>query len=201
MNKKRTIKYSLRIFTGIILLWVISVNAQQKTNLDVFNELIDSSVTRAVSFIPENVKNIKFELNNGSFAVFNSEIISAFSNRGFNLVSESNSFEIQYFINNAVTSYGEIYRDGFLGDYFVPRKIILSGGYNFSGRSIFTKDFSYSFLDTVNVDSVGAIENSVYPFTQAKLPSEPFFSNILEPVIAVGTAALAVILFFTIRSK
>lgn len=201
MNKKRTIKYFLRILTGIILLWVISVNAQKKTNLDVFNELIDSSVTRAVSFIPENVKNIKFELNNDSFAVFNSEIISAFSNRGYNLASESNSFDIQYFINNAVTSYGEIYREGFLGDYFVPRKIILSGGYNFSGSTIFTKDFNYSYVDTVNVDSIGTIENSVYPFTQAKLPSEPFFSSILEPVIAVGTAALAVILFFTIRSK
>lgn len=201
MNKQKTIINFLQIFTGLFLLWVISVNAQQKTNLNVFNEMIDSSVSQAVSLIPDNVRDIKFELNNGPFAVFNSEIISEFTNRGFNLVSENNSFEIQYFINNAATSYGEIYRNGLLGDYFVPREINLSGGYNFSGRTIFTKEFNYSYLDTVKVDSIGSIENSAYPFTQAKLPAEPFFSSILEPVIAVGTAALAVILFFTIRSK
>lgn len=201
MNKKNSKKTILKTLTGIILLSVISASAQEKTNLDVFTELIDSSVVNAASLIPDTVKDIDFELASSSFAVFNSTIISGLSNRGFKLVSDSNSFKLQYFIDNAATSYGDVYGDGFLGDYFVPRKIILSGGYNFSGRTTFTRNFNYSYQDTVSVDSIGSIENSAYPFTQAKLPAEPFFPGILEPVIAIGTAALAVILFFTIRSK
>ena len=94
-----------------------------------------------------------------------------------------------------------MFRDGFLGEYFVLRKISLSGSYNFSGKKIFTQDFSYLLQDTVGVDDITLLENSAYPFTQGKLPPEPFFSGILEPLVAVGTAALAVILFFTIRSK
>lgn len=201
MNKNKAIKNFLQTFAFIFLLSVVTASAQQKTNLSVFKDLVDTSVTQAISLIPGNVKDIKYELSRGPFAVFNSVIISALSERGYNLVSEGNYFELQYFINTAATAYGEAYRDGFLGDYYVPRRIILTGGYNFSGRTIFTKKFSYSYQDTVNVDSIGSVENSAYPFTQARLPAEPIFPGIIEPVIAIGTAALAVILFFTIRSK
>jgi hypothetical protein len=104
-------------------------------------------------------------------------------------------------IDEAATSYGEIYRDGVLGDYYIPRTIIFSGDYNITGNTVLTHSFNFAYHDTVNVDSVTSLENAAYPFTRGKLPAEPFFSGILEPVIAVGTAALAVILFFTIRSK
>ena len=189
------------MFIGLILLSLYSISAQEKSNLEVFNELVDSSVTEAVSFIPDSVKHIKLNLNSGILAVFNAEIISSLSKNGYNLVSDDNSFEFQYIITNAGASYGDMFRKGFLGDYYIPRKINLSGNYNLNGQSIFTKDFNYTFQDTVNVDSVSSLENSSYPFTHGNLPAEPFFPGILEPVIAVGTAALAVILFFTIRSK
>jgi hypothetical protein len=201
LSKVNSTKYFLPILAGIVLLFIDSGNAQLKNNLQIFNELVDSSINSAVTFIPDSVKNIQPDLESGLFSVFNSEIISELSKRGYNLVAGSNAFKLQYTFNNAVTSYGEMYRNGFLGEYYVPRKIMLSGSFNFSGSTIFTRDFYYSSLDTVNVDSVSALENSAYPFTQGKLPAEPFFSGILEPVVAVGTAALAVILFFTIRSK
>lgn len=201
LSNQRSLKKLLSITACIILLPFFSSGAQERDNLKVFNELVDSSVTEAVSFIPDSVRDINLILNSGILAVFNSEIISALSTRGYNLVTDNNSFEFQYIIRDASTAYGDIFRKGFLGDYYVPRKITLSGSYNFTGRTIFTKDFYYISQDTVNVDSVSTFENSSYPFTQGKLPAEPFFSGILEPVIAVGTAALAVILFFTIRSK
>ena len=189
------------MLAGIFFLSVISCSAQQKSNLSVINELVDSSVAKAVTFIPDSIKDINLEQMSGPFAVFNSEIISGLSKRGYHLVSGENSFSMQVIIKDAVTSYGEIYRDGFLGDYYVPRKLTLSGNYNFSGKKIFTEEFNYALQDTVKTDSISSLENSGYPFTQGKLRAEPFFSGILEPVIAVGTAALAVILFFTIRSK
>ncbi len=201
MNKENSTACFFKILAGIFFLSVISCSAQQKSNLSVINELVDSSVAKAVTFIPDSIKDINLEQMSGPFAVFNSEIISGLSKRGYHLVSGENSFSMQVIIKDAVTSYGEIYRDGFLGDYYVPRKLTLSGNYNFSGKKIFTEEFNYALQDTVKTDSISSLENSGYPFTQGKLRAEPFFSGILEPVIAVGTAALAVILFFTIRSK
>lgn len=201
MNKHIAIKNFPVISAAFILLSVIHCSAQEKNNLQVFNELVDSSVAKAVSFIPDTVQKIKFDYDNETFAVFNSEIISGLSKRGYILVSERNSFEFQYIIKDAFTSYGDIYRDGFLGKYYVPRKIVLSGSFNFTGKTVFTREFYYSSMDTIDAENVGSLENSAYPFTRGKLPAEPFLSGILEPAIVIGTAALAVILFFTIRSK
>lgn len=179
-----------------------SCSAQEKTNLDIYNELVDSSIAKLAASIPDTTKNINLDMNSGtSYEVFNSEIISDLTRRGYKLTSGQEALKTQYFIKDAGVDYGDIFRKGILGDYFAPRKIHLSGNFNLLGKNFITKDFSYSLTDTVNVDSVKNIENSAYPFTQGDLPSEPLFSGILEPVVAVGTAALAVILFFTIRSK
>ncbi len=201
MNKKTPIETILKIFAGIVFFTFISANAQEKTNLGVFNELVDSSVSEAAAVIPDTVKMIDLVLNNGSLSVFNAGVISSLSKKGYKLVPGSSNLKLEFIIDKAETSYGEIYRDGFLGDYYVPRKLILSGDYNITGHTILTHSFNFTYQDTVNVDSVASLENAAYPFTQGKLPAEPFFSGLLEPVIAVGTAALAVILFFTIRSK
>jgi hypothetical protein len=83
----------------------------------------------------------------------------------------------------------------------MQRKIDLSGSYSISKETVISERFDYAYIDTVSVDDAKAIENPSFPFTQAEIPSEPFFSSLLEPAIAIGSAALAVILFFTIRSK
>jgi hypothetical protein len=201
LNKKTPIENFLKILTGIVFFTVITVSAQEKTNLGVFNELVDSSVAEVSAFIPDSVKVIDLELNNGPLSVFNAGVISSLSKRGYKLVNGTENLKLAFIIDEASTSYGEIYRDGFLGEYYVPRRIILSGDYNITRNTVLTHSFNFAYQDTVNVDSVTSLENAAYPFTQGKLPAEPFFSGILEPVIAVGTAALAVILFFTIRSK
>jgi len=48
---------------------------------------------------------------------------------------------------------------------------------------------------------VKSLENPNHPFTKGNIPAEPFFESIPEPVLAIGTAATAVILFFILRSK
>jgi hypothetical protein len=191
----------LKLLTGIILLSVLTCRAQDKTNLRVFNQLVDSSIVELSSMIPDTVTSISLDLEEGTFAVFNSQIISDLMSKGYELVSRDRAFRLQYVIREASTSYGDIFRDGFLGEYLVPRTLTLSGSGNLSGNTITTHNFNFTFRDTIAVDSVNSYENPAYSFTHGRLPSEPFFSGILEPLIAVGTAALAVILFFTIRSK
>ncbi len=201
MIKKNITTNILKLLTGIILLSVLTCRAQDKTNLQVFNQLVDSSIVELSSIIPDTVRNLSLDLEEGTFSVFNSQVISDLTSKGYKLVSREGVFRLQYVIREASTSYGDIFRDGFLGEYLVPRTITLSGNGNLSGNTITTHNFNLTFRDTVAVDSVNSYENSAYSFTHGQLPSEPFFSGIFEPVIAVGTAALAVILFFTIRSK
>ncbi len=201
MLKKNITTNFLGLLTGIILLSVITCRAQGKSSLQVLNQLVDSSLIELTAQIPDTIRNISLDLEEGTYSVFNSQIISDLTGMGYKLVSRDNSFKLQYVIREASTSYGDIFRDGFLGDYLVPRTLTLSGSGNFSGRIITTHNFNFTFRDTIAVDSVNSYENPAWSFTHGRLPSEPFFSGIFEPVIAVGTAALAVILFFTIRSK
>ena len=76
----------------------------------------------------------------------------------------------------------------------------LSGNYFISNQSQ-VKDFKLTVVDTVNVENVQELENRSYPFTQGELPPEPFFSSLLEPIVAIGAAATVIILFFSVRSK
>ena len=104
-------------------------------------------------------------------------------------------------MEKAEVEYSEQERDGWFGDYFVPRTVFLQGNYfnSYSGKGL--QEFNISVMDTVNVENIGEFENDSFPFTKGEVPAEPFFSSLLEPVIAIGVAAAAVVLFFSVRSK
>jgi hypothetical protein len=63
------------------------------------------------------------------------------------------------------------------------------------------KDFYYESIDTVEFDEIQTLENPSYPFTQGRIPTEPFMSNLFEPLVALTTAAVVIALFFKVRSK
>ena len=48
---------------------------------------------------------------------------------------------------------------------------------------------------------IKSLENESFPFTKGAVPPEPFLSGLAEPLIAIGTAAVIIALFFSIRSK
>jgi hypothetical protein len=191
-------------FAFLVFLFSVSeIFAQPKTNLDVFYILVDSSVNQFISQLTEAEDSIELELNLGeSYSIFENKIIAGLYSSGkFIAEKNKNARYINYIINDAKVEYGEIFRDGFFGDYYIPRKIFLKGNYLVKTNSAFFKEFNYSFNDTIKYDEINNVENDSYPFTKGDIPSEPFFSGLFEPVVAIGTAALAVILFFTIRSK
>jgi hypothetical protein len=200
---------TLRFFI-LFISFPLLVNAQPASNLEIFYSLVDSVSTDAAKNISSNNKqlNITFELGI-YFTIFENRIISQFSKNDIKILrgaeSNNNYPNLNFVIDNAEVFYGEQERDGFLGDFYVTRDIILSGNYLLtSGIESFLnkgKEFEYTFSDRIKVEDIEKIENRSYPFTQGTLPPEPFFSSLLEPVIAVGAAALAIILFFSVRSK
>jgi hypothetical protein len=196
--------------SGFLFLLVFSFSftfavAQTKTNLEIFYGLVDSSVAKINQNI--NSKNLKVTFSTGDYyRLFQNQVIADLGKLGRTILSDStkisSGFEtINYSIDNANVKYGDMERNGLLGDFVMQRKIDLSGSYSISKETVFSERFDYAYIDTVSVDDAKVIENTSFPFTQTEIPSEPFFSSLLEPAIAIGSAALAVILFFTIRSK
>jgi hypothetical protein len=197
MNKK----YFL--ITALCFAFISGLNAQLKTNIDVFYTLIDSSANEFISHIPQETDSINLELNLGeNYSIFENKIVARIYSSGKFITKEANdAVSVNYIIENTEVTYGDIYRDGLFGSYYIPRNITLKGNYLVKNNSHFYQEFNYFSNDTISYDDINIVENESYPFTKGDIPSEPFFSGLFEPVVAIGTAALAVVLFFTIRSK
>jgi hypothetical protein len=196
----------LSLISAIILFLIVeNISAQEPdTNLDIFYKMIDSSVTDLISKIPKSQESIKLDLNLGeSYAVFNNKIVALIFSSGKKILDEENKklLNINYVLEKANVNYGEIFRDGLLGDYYLPRNLSLKGSFTIGGGNTLFQNFDYNYSDTIRYNSIRDVEDESLPFTKGKIPSEPFFSNLFEPIVAIGTAALVVILFFTIRSK
>lgn len=191
----------------IFVLFIPSfIFGQTKTNLDIYNELVDSSVISLINNLPqgENEINLKLELGD-SYSFFQNRILYDLNEKKIKInmfpTLKDGVSGVNYVIEEMDVNYSDIDRDGMFGDFMMPRELNIEGNYSISNKKIFTKNFNYTFLDTVNVKAVNEIENESYPFTKGDIPSEPFFSSISEPVIALSSAAVAIILFYTIRSK
>ncbi len=207
MLKKFIILKKLISINFFIISFFVSVPifCQVHDNLEIFYSLIDSSAVNIIKNLPSSSKNLSLNLNLGeAYSLFQNYLESIFYKYGYNVDSKNsihNEITIDYVLDKAEVNYGDIFRDGLFGSYLLPRKIEISGNYSIKNNSFIYKEFHYNYLDTVKVDNVKTLENNSYPFTQGNVPAEPFFSSLFEPLVAIGTAAIAVFLFFTIRSK
>jgi len=201
----------MRIKTFLILLVSFFIMgktcfAQVSTNLEIISLLIDSSAAK-ISQTNDQLKKGFYLKNNlpQNYSILNNQIISAFINNGnevFNKPVDSHP-ELGYSITSIKVNYSDLYKDGFLGGYKLTREIILYGNYSLSntGSSFSAVNFKFTSSDSIDYDSINQIESSDLNFTRGTKPDEPMFSSLLEPAIAVCTAAVVIYLFFTVRSK
>ncbi len=167
----------------LLVVFCGSAKAQTiRTNLDIFFDLLKQE-SRALENKGEKLKVI----------AENPEFI-ALANFANNLkASRSAGDTISAVIDTAFTVYPEIHRDGFFGEYFFTRKIMLRLNYGENTRTL-------SFADTLAADKQSEIENSALPFTRGELPAEPFWESIVEPVVFIVTATAVVFALFFGRS-
>ena len=201
-----------KLFSSIfLLLFFFSGNVflsecQSKDNLSIFYSFIDSASTDIIRNLPTGSKFIKLDLTLGTaYSVFANRVIEDFKNKKIDISNnnqhDSNIDAVNITIEKAGISYKDMFRKNLFGSFYVPRYFNLSGSYSIIGTSTIVKRIQYAFIDTVNYDQLKNLQNISYPFTESEIPAEPFISSFWEPVVAVGATALAVILFFTIRSK
>ena len=209
--KKSIIHLSSLISYKLLFILLLSISfprisAQTKDNLNIFYSLIDSSVIQITKSIPKDNKDIIIKMNlNDGYSIFENKILAAFNNN-FNNVSindSSNKFLINYSIDNAKVTYPNVFRENIFGSWEVQRNVLLSGNYSVTLNGIIkvSEPFSFNNPDTIYYDQIDKLESQNFSFTRGDKPAEPFFSSILEPVLALGTAATIIYLFFTIRSK
>ena len=192
-------------FLLFIFLSNTELHSQSKTNLDVFYSLTDSLVNKINSEIPKSQKQISLTLNLGDrYSLFANTIKDRFVKNGREIIetpnNKTNIPNVDIVMEGAGVEYGEMFRTGFFGIHYIQRYSAVFGNYleSFSGKGM--QKFEITKIDTIKVEDISLLENPSVPFTQASVPPEPFFSGVAEPIIAIGTAALAVVLFFTIRS-
>ena len=200
ININGAIKRSLR-FLFFIILFQLPVFPQTISNLDVFYSLTDSASHSLLSDLGD-IKKIDLLFDLGiDYPVFANRIRGELFRNGIGFSPDnSGSAKVNFVIDNAQVNYSEPRKNGIFGDFFTERSIKLSGNYFIPEKSKVNK-FVFTAKDTVRVDDIEEIENRSFPFTQGEIPPEPFFSSLLEPVVALGTAAVTVILFFSVRSK
>lgn len=194
--------FSFRLFLFLTISGLISAVGQSKSNLEIFFAQIDSVGMQVRQNIQDEDLPLKLNfLSSPEYSILENRLTSFFVKNNFKISREESShLSINFTITEADVKYNESFRDGLFGDILVEREIKLNGNFLILDKN-YSKDFSYSYTDTIKYDQLNEIENRAYPFTQNNHPSEPFFSSLIEPVIAIGAAATAVILFFTIRSK
>ena len=204
MNKRKINTVHLIVIFNLFTIFTLF--AQVKTNLEVVESLVDTSAKNIVKNIKEtNNKelNLKFIASN-DYSILQTELISELQKNDFEILNNKKEQQtLNYTLNNAGVKYKNIFKDGILGAYLVERESAINGSFfiEHNGRVGKVIKFNYTQSDTVLYDDIKSLDNIAYQFTSAELPSEPFFSSLLEPTIAIGTAAIAVYLFFNIRSK
>jgi hypothetical protein len=193
-------------FLLLTLITSFTIYSQTKSNLEVLYSLADSLSNQILHELPAEQESILLTLNLGnSYSVFSNNIKTIFIENGKRVLEkppdELNIPVINIVIESAGIEYGEMFRDGWFGDHYVQRKASVSGNYLQSFSTDGKKEFQFSVADTINVDEVKELESDPFAFTKGVIPPEPFLSNLAEPVIAIGTAAVVIALFFSIRSK
>lgn len=197
------IKKSLS-FLSLIIIFTTFLIAQTESNLKQFYSVIDSASSLLLIDLG-NTKEIKLDLSLGKFySVLGNQVRSNLLKNGIKLIdnssSDANAVTVNFVIDNCNVVYGQPKRDGFFGDFYTERNIGVSGNY-FIPKNQAIKNFNIVKKDTVQIKDVEEIEDNSYPFTQGEIPPEPFFSSILEPIVAISAAAITIILFFSVRSK
>jgi hypothetical protein len=200
--------FSAVLFYFIGILTANPLYAQSKTNLDVFYSLSDSAVYSSIDNLHISPGKLNVRIISGdTFSVLQNHMLMTLESKKIDVVRDASpgAAELCYTVENAACSYSDIFRNGFLGQYNVKRELSLKGNYSFfsspGAGSSHNFKFNYNYIDTVKLDDIKDLENISYRFTTGTIPAEPFFTGLFEPIFALGTAALAVTLFFTVRSK
>ncbi len=181
-------------------------SSSKPTNYEVIGAQIDSLAKTLVTLLGENrIKELTFDTESHSIDLFaRQRIIEQLLNRKFRLLVGAGKPAqltvrvplIQVFYSTPIASH-------IFGSSDVVRKIRSSYAVQLadSGQVRFANTFSYVFEDTVKESQIPSLEVGVYGFLHGKLDSGSLLNDVVQPILFIGSAAVIVYLFFTIRGS
>ena len=196
-----------KLFYIGLLTFIISgvIHSQTKTNAEKYYSLIEKSVSAVIGGKVQKESKVFIEpVMPERFQLLKNSLIEKTAKAALvNPQKENSDYIFTYTVEDAKVIYGETFTKSFLGRNYVEREVSLKGfaGIHKPTENVTAGRFDYSEKDTVEYRSLKELGNSAYPFTNPEIPSEPFFSSVWEPVIAIGVAITTVYLLFTVRSK
>ncbi len=179
------------------------------TNYDCFYRNIEKDLSeiadRMIILGKDKIYRLDFGKKDETYR-FMSEVASQ-KLASFNTVSVIDSvtdYTIRFSNRVFYTRYPSVHSESVLGDKYITRILYLAFRCiieSQNGDIVYEKDFSSRYSDTFLFDNLEYAERNNYSFMKAKAPEGEIIDKYAVPVTAILVSALAVILFFTVRTK
>ena len=167
-------------------------------------ETIAAAVEKGLS-LPDSSLSIsigKSPLND----VIRSAVTRSFLERNMDIYVSSDGADtiMSFSLTEATLVYGRTFSESFLGTKKVERTITVKADITLmtkaAQRMLFSSEIIRAVTDTVLLSDVALLDDPTVPFTAVTHPATSFIDSVIEPVIITIASAVAVYLFFTIRS-
>jgi len=176
-----------------------------KSNYSIIDSLVKESTQKIVDNLSDNSSKLfKLNINHHPAAWLVKELIikeAAKRNIAFS-TDDSLTSRVDISINDLRVSFDNFSED----DDSLIRKVSinLSGVVSSNNHQITPiPNFIFTYSDKVSRNDLPLIQSPQHDFANSQVPSVPksFFREIAEPFIIISSAALVVILLFTVRSN
>lgn len=178
----------------LVLSWAAPAFGQS-TNLALYQDL----AIECLAAVPGEVDSLSLE-SPTRMPFLRSALIARWQEDGRSIFEADSSRDVAhlvYHIDDARVVYGR-------ADGDVARHVVLGMRYTLTapdGRILADDRCAKDFSDVIPRGALAAVENEAYAETQADPPEAGWFRRYLEPVVITAATAVAVYLFFTLRSN
>ncbi len=180
------------------------------TNLDLYRRNVRLIVYTLLSEIPMDADRqvaVKIHGVEHSWIVENA-FLSALQERDFTVRTASdesvNSIMFDFTLIELKVRYRHGNRDGFFGKRTIERSVstVLAGKVyrTSSGELYYAGTVEKSAKDQIAIDDFPRVEHEQINVTHGTLPTGGFMKKILEPAVVITATAIAIYLFFSVRS-
>lgn len=202
------------IFVFIILLFSGSILYPQeyddrtKANLEIINTVLYNDFEKCIEYINLLGSDKIYLIHNDKKNETSEYIIKHFKNTfiSYKLITDEsikNPDYILQFENANITTNYKLEEKNLIFKKYIQREIYCGFDFIIKDKDsiLYKHKFSDLIRDTIDYKHIAYIETDNYKFTKGKIPEEGFWDKYLIPGSAILISAIAIILFFTIRSK
>ncbi|MFQ5798472.1 MAG: hypothetical protein ACE5H0_07245 [Bacteroidota bacterium] len=180
------------------------------TNLDLYRRNVQLIVHTLLSQIPiDEDRQLAVKIHGVEhFWIVENAILNSLQERDFTVRTASdesvNSIMFDFTVIELKVRYQRRNRDGFFGKRTIERSVstVLAGKvYRRSTRELYyAGTVEKSAKDRIAIDDLPRVEHEQVNVTHGTLPSGGFMKKILEPAVVITATAIAIYLFFSVRS-